>query len=642
VTQGKATEIKPAKGRPMLTWVGKRPLRRVTAYPAQHVETFDPEGSLGSKPADPEVWKDWPKGYPKGGLLFHGDNKEVLAHLLANGFRGKVNLVYIDPPFDSGADYVRKVSLRGPKGTAKLEGETYTLGEQLQYTDIWTNDNYLQFMYERLSLLRELLVDNGTIVVHCDWNVVHLLRCLLDEIFLAQNFLNEIVWQHAVIGAGRGIFRRLPKAHETLLVYSKSDQYVFETDATEVRVPYKDRITKNLTKDEKGYYYTRGRTGTDNPWARDPRYLRTYVDVEKGKLVHDVWDDLTTYRAQGDEYVGFPTQKPQQLLERVIALVTKPGELVLDCFLGSGTTAAAAQRLGRRWIGCDINKGAIQTSAKVLIQVIEKQRKEAQSRVEQGRQQRIEGTTASEASVMPAQTAFAVWRVNDYDLAVKTTEAVGLACEHLGVERTRMDGYFDGTLGKRLVKIVPFDHPLSPLDLEQLRKEIEARPEEDRNVVMVALGCEAAARRWVEDWNRLRKGRSAANRIEILELRSDPRVGGFFEHRPAAAKVKVKREKDQLVVEILDFTSPSIIQRLQQQAEIAKPRIEDFRAMIDWVEIDTAYDGKTFNVAHVDLPDRKSDFVAARYELLAPKGETTVAVRIVDMLGEEVLASARV
>jgi hypothetical protein len=158
----------------------------------------------------------------------------------------------------------------------------------------------------------------------------------------------------------------------------------------------------------------------------------------------------------------------------------------------------------------------------------------------------------------------------------------------------------------------------------------------------VALGCEAAARRWVEDWNRLRKGRSAANRIEILEVRSDPRVGGFFEHRPAAAKVKVKREKDQLVVEILDFTSPSIIQRLQQQAEIAKPRIEDFRAMIDWVEIDTAYDGKTFNVAHVDLPDRKSDFVAARYELLAPKGETTVAVRIVDMLGEEVLASARV
>jgi hypothetical protein len=148
-------KITPAKGRPMLIWVGKRPLSRVTAFPAQHVETFDPLGTLAKPPADPDVWRDWPARYPRGGLLFHGDNKEVLAHLLANGFRGKVNLVYIDPPFDSGADYVQKVSPRGSKGTAKLDGQGYTLGEQIQYTDIWANDNYLQFMYERLILLRE-------------------------------------------------------------------------------------------------------------------------------------------------------------------------------------------------------------------------------------------------------------------------------------------------------------------------------------------------------------------------------------------------------------------------------------------------------------------------------------------------------
>ena len=95
--------------------------------------------------------------FPKGGLLFHGDNKDILAYLLANGFRGKVKLVYIDPPFDSGANYVRKVTLRGMVSTTKLEGEGYTLGEQIQYTDIWTNDNYLQFMYERLLFLKELL-----------------------------------------------------------------------------------------------------------------------------------------------------------------------------------------------------------------------------------------------------------------------------------------------------------------------------------------------------------------------------------------------------------------------------------------------------------------------------------------------------
>jgi len=131
----------------MLTWVGKHALRHVPAFPAQHIETFDPIGDVAKRSGD--VWTNWPKRYPKEGLLFHGDNKEVLAHLLANGFRGKIKLIYIDPPFDSGADYLRKVSLRGAKGTAKLDGESYTLGEQIQYTDIWANDNYLQFMYER-------------------------------------------------------------------------------------------------------------------------------------------------------------------------------------------------------------------------------------------------------------------------------------------------------------------------------------------------------------------------------------------------------------------------------------------------------------------------------------------------------------
>ena len=123
-----STEVKvtAAKGRPMLTWVGKAPLRQVTAFPAQPVETFDPTGSLAGKPTNPDLWQNWPAAYPKGGILFHGDNKDVLAHLLASGFRGKVSLIYIDPPFDSGADYVRRVSLRGATGSANLEGESYT------------------------------------------------------------------------------------------------------------------------------------------------------------------------------------------------------------------------------------------------------------------------------------------------------------------------------------------------------------------------------------------------------------------------------------------------------------------------------------------------------------------------------------
>lgn len=123
--------VAKAKGRPMLTWVGKKPLARVRAYPAQAIEKFDAAAG-GGKPSIAIDWSDWPKDLPQGGLLYHGDNKDVLAQLLANGFRGKVKLIYIDPPFDSGADYVRKVQLRGAKGTVKIDGEEYTLGEQVQ------------------------------------------------------------------------------------------------------------------------------------------------------------------------------------------------------------------------------------------------------------------------------------------------------------------------------------------------------------------------------------------------------------------------------------------------------------------------------------------------------------------------------
>ena len=199
-------KISAAKGRPMLSWVGKRPLFHVRAFPAQLVERHGALQILGMSAKDAmnskervrvfrdlrgqwngECWEKSPlsgAAAPEdGGLLFHGDNKEVLAYLLANGYRGKVNLVYIDPPFDSGADYVRKVNLRGPKGTIKLDGDSYCLGEQIQYGDIWNNDGYLQFMYERFLLLKELLAEGGFLMAHFDSNRVHYMRVLLDEVF---------------------------------------------------------------------------------------------------------------------------------------------------------------------------------------------------------------------------------------------------------------------------------------------------------------------------------------------------------------------------------------------------------------------------------------------------------------------------
>ncbi len=632
-------EIKPAKGRPMLQWVGKRTLRQVTAFPAQLVETFKASQEIDT---DETVWQDWPDAFPRGGLLFHGENEEVLAHLLANGFRGKVNLVYIDPPFDSGADYVRKVNLRGMQGTAKLNGEGYTLGEQIQYTDIWANDNYLQFMYERMLLLRELLAEDGSIWLHCDWRMVHRLRLLLDEVFGEGNFINEIAWKHTVLGGTHG--RRLPKAHETILWYGKSAEYTFSDDAVSARVPFGDYIQKTLRQDEDGrWYYTRGRMSRQPSVDELERkaFTKTYVDdPDAGTLTSDVWDDMPAYRVYGDENVEYPTQKNESLVRRFIELGSRPGDLVLDCFIGSGTTAAVAQKLGRRWIGCDINKGAIQTAAKRLHAIIQEQAITVQVRRDTPTLPSME---SEGEEPKPAQLGFAVYRVNDYDLQIQHNEAVNLACEHIGVTRTRSDAFFDGVLGtgsrSRLVKIAPFTHPLSPLDLEIVKQELAARPEESRDVVVVCLGKTLAVDAWLEEWNRLRIKGDFPNKISVIELRTDPRYGKFFEHQPAQARVSIERRDGKVFVRIDDFISPTIIERLKSQAGLLTPQIDDWRAMVDSVMIDTAYDGEVFNVVLADVPERKDDLVIGEYELDAPGGETTVAVKVTDMLGEEVLTT---
>jgi hypothetical protein len=251
-------------------------------------------------------------------------------------------------------------------------------------------------------------------------------------------------------------------------------------------------------------------------------------------------------------------------------------------------------------------------------------------------------TAKEEEPTQPASLAFAIYRVNDYDLQIQHNEAINLACEHIGVERTRTDRYFDGKLGKRLVKVTPFNHPLSPLDLEELKNELKARPEEDRDVTIICLGKEVACEGWLEDWNRMRREGRVPNQIEVIELRTDPKYGKFLVHKPARAEVKVIREKEKFVVEVTDFLSPTIIERLSEQQGVLKPQIVDWRSMVDTVMIDTSYNGEVFNITLADVPEKKTDLVNGRYELPARKGGTTLAVKITDMLGEEVLVTKEV
>ena len=617
--------IARAKGRPMLSWVGKKPLGRVTAFPAQAIEHFSATDIAPAQGLGAADWSKWPQDLPQGGLLYHGDNKEVLAHLLANGFRGQVKLIYIDPPFDSGADYVRKVQLRGPKGTLKIDGEDYALGEQVQYTDIWSNDNYLQFMYERLLMLKELLSEDGALYLHCDWHKVHLLRCMVEEVFGSENFRNEIIWAYP--GREMHISNKFNAKHDTLLYVAKSEQAKVNMAAVALEYDKEERVKglrRKVEMDADGrewVWETRGQAAGQEPYKR-------YLDeiLEDGRALNDVWTDVQFLRGNDPERVGYPTQKPPALLERIILASSNEGDLILDCFIGSGTTAAVAQKLGRRWIGCDINKGAIQTTAKRLQGVMREQAAALAAASSQG-----ELVARGDAPPAPCQLAFSTWRVNDYDLHIQHNEAVELACQHLGITRTRTDPYFDGTRASLLVKIIPLNHPLTPLDLEALRTELKNRPEEERDILVVSLGQEHKAREWVAQYNHNRP----VNKIHLTELRTDRKAGGFIKHEPMSVQAHLQREDDKLIVRIDDVVSPSIIARLDLQEGIFRASIPDWRAVVDCVLIDTQHNGDIFNVTLADVPARKQDLVAGRYELPAPPAGAAVAVKVIDMLGEE-------
>jgi hypothetical protein len=344
--------------------------------------------------------------------------------------------------------------------------------------------------------------------------------------------------------------------------------------------------------------------------------------LKEGTRMKDWWDDLPYINSMAHERMGFSTQKPEVLLERIINASSNPIDIVLDCFIGSGTTARVAQKMGRRWIGCDINKGAVQTTSKRLQKIIQEQIKN-------------EIASASPRNDK-VQYSFAIYKVNDYDLHLLKTEAIELAVQHIGIQRIRTDTFFDGILGKNLVKIIDFNHPLTLLDLQLLQDELKKRPDEDRDITIVCLGKELAVDPWIDEWNK----KHPVNKIKVIELKTDKKYGSFLIHKPAEAKIEILRsaQNDRMaIVTIQDFISPTIIERLNIDNKLFKVKIPDFRCMIDTVLIDNNYDGTTFHIVYSDVPERKDDLVKGKYEIEIPSFKTKVAVKIIDMLGEEVI-----
>ncbi len=339
--------------------------------------------------------KKWPKNYPKRwkNLLIWGDNKLAMSSLLQgvtiNGekitLRGKIKLIYIDPPFATGADFSFKVSM--PESWKDFINKTQivkepTIVEEIAYRDMWGGStpeeriaSYLSYMYERLVLMKELLAEDGSIYVHLDYRMVHYVKLIMDEIFGRENFRNEIVWCYKTRQFSKKYWNR---KHDIILFYTKSDDYIFNWE--KVQLPLSEStIKKYKLVDEYGRRYRLvGRGITNSPIRSakdvDPIWEKTHPELvvrdylKEGYPPEDWWSiDIVNQAAI--ERVNFPTQKPEKLLERIILASSNEGDIVADFFSGSGTLAAVAEKLGRRWVCCDMSKYAIHTTRKRLLDI---------------------------------------------------------------------------------------------------------------------------------------------------------------------------------------------------------------------------------------------------------------------------------
>lgn len=613
-------EFEPIKGYPMLNWRGKRPFTSTQYYPAQLKEVHGEEV---------DGWRN---------KIFWGDNLQVMSHLLKE-FRGKVDLIYIDPPFDSKADYKKQISLKG-----KSAANDRTSFEEKQYTDIWANDDYLQFMYERIVIARELLSETGTIFLHCDWHKSHHLRCILDEIFGGENCHNVITWKrsHAQGNTGQGAVH-FGRVSDTIFIYSKigkpiwNPQYVpYTQDVLDRDYKYVDDKTgeryRLMPVDGPGgaakgnpYYEFLGVTGY---WRYSKETMqelhdkgeivlsstgrslsrKRFLKDAKGTPVTDLWDDLNRVSPTSNERLDYPTQKPEALLERIISNSSNSGQIVLDFFMGSGTAQAVAMKLGRRFIGADINLGAIQTTSKRLISV-----------ADELRQKPLNPQTKY-------FTGVEIYNVNHYDIFRNPVQAKELLIEALEIQKLEFSTVFDGEKDGRMVKIMPVNRIATRADLNELiagfdykaweRKQNESPNRPVEKITLVCMGHEPTLRAELE-----LAAKPFKIDVEVVDILRDKADLEF--KRDSQAKVSIK--KGELVIE--KFYPMNLLQKLSLQKEA----VEDWKELAESVLIDWNYDGAVLQPAVVDIPG-KNEMVKGVYKV--PDDAGTIRVKITDLLSE--------
>lgn len=555
--------IQTTKGFPELHWTGKRPFFTSQYYPAQLRETYG---------AESDGWMN---------KIFWGDNLQVMSHLKKD-YYGKIDLIYIDPPFASNADYKRKIKIRNQS----ILTDSLSF-EEKQYGDIWNNDEYLQFMFERLLIMKDLLSESGTIFVHCDWRVCSYMRLILDEIFGKENFLNEIIWNYSGGRIGHNFFGR---KHDNIYWYAK--QYGKQTfNYDEVRQEYAaSTLARNKYKNQ----------------GSSERIL-DYKPNKEGKFPEDVWT-IPIINPFAKERLDYPTQKPEKLLEDIIKAASNSGDIVFDCFMGSGTTQAVAMKLGRKFIGADINLGAIQTTTKRLLNVAKD----------------LNNLTLDEKE--PKYTGFEVYNVNNYDFFRNPVEARDLIISALEIQPFSQTDIWDGELDGRMVKIMPVNRIATKADLQSLidklpYKSYEKRKEEMpyepvERITIVCMGHEPDLKGALEQ--ELSEYKVDIQIVDILRDKSELQL-------KRDSEAEIVREGDKLIIRA--FYPMNLLQKLSIQKEY----VEDWRQMVDSIMIDWNFDGVVMQPSVIDIPE-KNEMVVGVYDIPGEAG--TIKVKITDVLSE--------
>jgi len=592
---------------------------------------------------------DYPENYPKDwkNKLIWGDNKIVMESLLRGdkssgipSLAGKINLIYIDPPFFTGADFSVKTKI----GDEEIEKEPSII-EQRAYIDTWSQGiaSYLKYMYERLVLMRELLADNGSIYVHLDWHVGHYVKVLMDEIFGYENFRNEIIWNYKRWTAESD---RLQHMHDTILYYSKSDQPTFNKLKLKVReylderkekgwntntiMTKKGRIRQLLIYDEEAFNQAVKAGRIDLK-----KYDRVVHATEREIAAPDVWD-IPFINPMAEERVAFATQKPEELLKRVILASSNPGDIVADFFCGSGTTGAVAEKLGRRWIMADLSKFAIQVTRKRLLDIHHSKDLLDEQKKEYGK---------------PARP-FEILNVGNYSIGEwkeKEEEFVKFILQLYQAKPLTGFNYIHGEKEKRAVHIGSLSAPvtleevkivinecknnnfksLDVLGLEwgyevnELARELAKKSNVDLKLIQIPSYNELSSALVGFDLNLFKIPE------EIVEEKISKNIK-FLELPYLEVETKIQGKNIEL--EIIDFQLPPT----PELAEISE-KIKDSVDLIDYWAIDWNYQGDTFHNQWQDYRTRKEPRVdkKATYTYEKP-GEYQVMIKVIDVFGGDV------